>query len=243
MKDALESVVPYHHHDYGAIELKRMRVWAMVVGMLMSTGLVMMTIGALRTLTTTTVSPKPNIGIIFLHDMPLPPPIGTQESPIVPRVPSTAGLAGTKGLPIPVPDWIVDPGQSIASQDDYRSESPADAFGEPGEIVWTPSEGRVDTPPKDWTPYEREPVVVKRVRPEYPPLALRAELEGNVHVKVWVDKEGRVRRAVVLKSDGEIFNEAALAAAGKWRFTPAIMNDAPIDVWVSIPFRFRLSER
>jgi len=36
---------------------------------------------------------------------------------------------------------------------------------------------------------------------------MRAGLEGRVFVKIWVDKEGKVKQVVVLKSDLEIFNE------------------------------------
>jgi len=70
---------------------------------------------------------------------------------------------------------------------------------------------------------------------------LRANLEGNVFVKVWVDKEGKVRKAVIIKSDNEIFNDAAQRAAEQYVFTPAVMQKGPVSVWVSIPFRFRLT--
>jgi TonB family protein len=66
-------------------------------------------------------------------------------------------------------------------------------------------------------------------------------LEGNVFVKVWVDKEGKVRKVVILKSDAPIFEEAAVAAAKQFVFTPAVMQKGPVSVWVSIPFRFRLT--
>ena len=95
--------------------------------------------------------------------------------------------------------------------------------------------------PPDFVPYEKEPTVVKRVEPKYPDLALRAGLEGNVFVKVWVDKEGKVRKVVLLKSDAPIFEDAAISAAKQWVFTPAVMQKGPVSVWVSIPFRFRLT--
>jgi len=44
-----------------------------------------------------------------------------------------------------------------------------------------------------------------------------------------------------LKSDAELFNQPAIDAAMKWKFTPAIMNNGPVAVWVSIPFKFRLN--
>ena len=97
-----------------------------------------------------------------------------------------------------------------------------------------------DPNPRDFLPVEDVPKIILHPSPEYPPLALRAGLEGNVYVKALVDKDGSVKRAFLLKADNEIFAQAALDAALKWTFTPALMNGKPVKVWVSIPFRFRL---
>jgi protein TonB len=100
-----------------------------------------------------------------------------------------------------------------------------------------------DAPPADFVPVEKEPVVIKKVEPKYPELAMRAGLEGKVWVKIWVDKEGKPRQVVVLKSDAEIFNEPAVEAAKQFLFTPAYMNNGPVAVWVSVPFKFKLADR
>jgi protein TonB len=97
-----------------------------------------------------------------------------------------------------------------------------------------------DEPPPDFVAFEKEPIAVKSVMPKYPDIALRAGLEGNVFVKAWVDKEGKVRKVVLLKADAEIFVQAAIDAASQMVFTPAIMQKNPVSVWVSIPFHFRL---
>jgi len=78
---------------------------------------------------------------------------------------------------------------------------------------------------------------------KYPELAQRAGVEGTVWVKIWVDKEGKPRKALVLKSTAELFNQAAVDAAMKWVFTPALMRNGPVSVWVSIPFKFMLSKK
>jgi TonB family protein len=69
---------------------------------------------------------------------------------------------------------------------------------------------------------------------------MRAGLEGTVWVKIWVDRGGRPRKAIVQKSDAEIFDQPATDAAMQWIFTPAMMKNGPVSVWVSIPFRFKL---
>jgi outer membrane biosynthesis protein TonB len=39
-----------------------------------------------------------------------------------------------------------------------------------------------------------------------------------------------------------LFNQAALDAAMKSAFTPALQNNHPIAVWIVLPYRFTLQE-
>jgi TonB family protein len=55
-----------------------------------------------------------------------------------------------------------------------------------------------------------------------------------------VDREGRVRKVLVVKSDADIFSEAATDAAHQWLFVPAVMNGGPVTVWVTVPFTFKM---
>lgn len=97
-----------------------------------------------------------------------------------------------------------------------------------------------DIPPPIFVPVEKNPVIIKAVRPVYPALAIQAGLEGRVVVKIWVDRQGKARKAEILKSEFDVFNQAALDAAVQYVFTPAYMNGGPVSVWVSVPFRFKL---
>lgn len=100
-----------------------------------------------------------------------------------------------------------------------------------------PNEQPAENPTDD----KVDPVVIKKVDPDYPSDALQAGMEGNVIVKAWVNKKGYVHKVVVLQSDAEIFCNPAIEAAQKWVFTPAKILGRPLSVWVSIPFRFRLT--
>jgi TonB family protein len=104
--------------------------------------------------------------------------------------------------------------------------------------------GGADTarPPPDFVDVDKQPVVLVQKDPAYPELALRAGLEGKVWVKIWVDKSGLPREVLVIKSDAEIFNFPALEAARHFKFTPALIKGRPVDVWVSVPFRFMTHE-
>jgi len=57
-------------------------------------------------------------------------------------------------------------------------------------------------------------------RSKYPDVANKAELEGTVWVRIWVDKQGKARKAVVMKSDADVFNQPAIDAAMHGFFLP-----------------------
>jgi TonB family protein len=60
--------------------------------------------------------------------------------------------------------------------------------------------------------------VVEADPPEYPPIARKARIAGNVVVDIWIDSRGAVERADVLKPLPFGLAEAAHAAIVKWRF-------------------------
>jgi TonB family protein len=159
-----------------------------------------------------------------------------------PRVTAVIG-GGTKpifGIPVPVPASIVD---TEANNRGYKGFHGGDPSVEPGDPGSGEPGGGVDAendPPPPFVPFEYPPKVVNQVPPRYPDLATRAGLEGTVWVQIWVDKEGRPKRAIVQKSDAEVFNQPATEAAMRWMFTPAMMKNGPVSVWVTIPFRFKL---
>jgi protein TonB len=173
-----------------------------------------------------------------------PPSIGGENSP--PPIAVTAPKAKPDaGLPVPVPDVEASPEQTLATQHEMnqgrgpggegsRSEG---GTGLPGEIRISDDE----SPPADYVAVEKEPVVIRSVEPIYPDMAVRTGLEGKVWVKIWVDREGKPKEVVVLQSDAEIFNNPAIEAAKQFLFTPAYMNDGPVSVWVTFPFKFELS--
>lgn len=97
-------------------------------------------------------------------------------------------------------------------------------------------------PPPDFVPVEKEPRIVKSVVPYYPELAQKAGIEGRVILKIWVDADGKPHQATILRSDNSIFDKPAVEAAMKYRFTPAILDNKPVAVWVVIPFTFKLKK-
>ena len=93
----------------------------------------------------------------------------------------------------------------------------------------------------DFRSMVKYPNAIKKVSPDYPDLARRIGLEGNVTIKLLIDKDGRAKKAEIYSSDNEMFNEAAMKAALQWTFTPAIMNQNTVSVWDVVPFKFKLN--
>jgi TonB family protein len=75
---------------------------------------------------------------------------------------------------------------------------------------------------------------------QYPDLAKRANIQGIVVVKVYVDSTGKPVKHKILQSDNELFNEAAIDAIMNFdEFKPAIQKGKHVGMWISIPFHFR----
>jgi len=89
---------------------------------------------------------------------------------------------------------------------------------------------------------EKPPQVIRKVEPQYPEVARKARIEGKVVVKALVDTTGRVIRVQIITSSNPIFEEAAKQAAMKFLFTPGEQQGRKVKVWVSIPFRFKLTK-
>jgi len=187
--------------------------------------------------------PVYTVRILKYSDLGPPPSLANNEA--APQVAITAPAARpTVGIPVPVPDAEVSPDQTIPEQSQMNIEPPSvlgDQTGT-GNVIIEPEDIRIDeeVEPPDFVAIEQQPVPVNQSTPTYPEIALKAGMEGTVYVKIWVDKEGKPKKVTVLKSDAEIFNQAAIDAAWKWVFTPAMMNNGPVAVNVTIPFRFKL---
>lgn len=89
--------------------------------------------------------------------------------------------------------------------------------------------------------YEQAPQVVKSVVPEYPEDAQKAGIEGQVFLHVLIGKNGKVEEVRFIKGPS-VFKEVALAAAKQFEFTPAMHNDKPVRVWMSLPLTFTLKD-
>lgn len=231
--------------NYGFRELRRLYNKYASIALTIAVSLHLSVIGAYYLIEYLGEEEEPvyTMRVIKLSELGPPPSITNTET--APQLAISAPTAKpTIGVPVPVPDAEVSPEQTLATQTEMSQQvSPLAAdIGDASGGVQIEQDIKIEDegPPPDFVPVEKQPVPVKQVTPVYPELAQRAQMEGTVWVKIWVDKEGKPKKAVVIKSDAEIFNQAAIDAAMQWVFTPAIMNNGPVAVWVAIPFKFKL---
>jgi protein TonB len=74
----------------------------------------------------------------------------------------------------------------------------------------------------------------------YPELAVRAGVQGRVFVMAYVNTDGRVAKAEVVKGIGAGCDEAAMEAVLKARFIPGKQRGIAVRVRVVVPVVFRL---
>ena len=91
-------------------------------------------------------------------------------------------------------------------------------------------------------PYDKAPVPISPIRPEYPEIAMEAGIEGTVIVQAFINNKGVVEDTMVLKGIPNTgLNEAALEAVKRTRWKPARQRDKKVGVWMSIPINFKLT--
>ncbi len=241
----MSAIAPTVAAKYGAYELRGLYQKYAIRALIFASIFHLAAIGVYYGAVYLTTEDEPVYTVRIMKYSDLGPPPSITNSQAAPAVSVTGAAAKpTVGTPVPVPDAEISPEATIMSQTEMQQIGPV---GDPnaagtGPVAIQNDVNIDDGPPPDFVPVEKQPSPVKSPPPAYPEIARRAGVEGTVWVKIWVDKEGKAKKAQILKSDAELFNQAAIDAAMQWVFTPAVMNNGPVAVWVSIPFKFKLNQ-
>ena len=87
------------------------------------------------------------------------------------------------------------------------------------------------------------PEIVYQETPVYPDDAKKAGIEGEVFVASYVDKDGSVTKAKIKQTSGKpSLDKAALEAAYKYKFKPALKGEQPVATWVTYKVVFVLED-
>jgi TonB family protein len=82
--------------------------------------------------------------------------------------------------------------------------------------------------------------LIHSVRPEYPPAARKAHIQGTVVLCATIAKDGKLRNVRAFSGPEELI-PSAIKAVEQWRYQPYLKNNEPVDVDSEIHLGFKLS--
>lgn len=81
--------------------------------------------------------------------------------------------------------------------------------------------------------------LIFQVKPEYPPLAKMARIQGTVRLEALISKDGTIENLKVLAGH-PLLVKAAIDAVARWRYQPTLLNGDPVKVVTNIEVNFAL---
>jgi protein TonB len=83
-------------------------------------------------------------------------------------------------------------------------------------------------------------LLIKKVTPNYPPLARQARIQGQVILQAEISKEGTIQNLQLI-SGHAMLAPAAIEAVKQWRYKPYLLNGEPVAVETQVVVNFSLS--
>src|SRR5271155_129517 len=83
-------------------------------------------------------------------------------------------------------------------------------------------------------------LLVRRVNPNYPPLARQARIQGQVVLRAVISKDGSIEN-LTLVSGHPMLAPAAIDAVKQWKYKPYLLNGEPVEVDTEVLVNFTLS--
>lgn len=199
-----------------------------------------------KMLTTTLVAPPP--------PPPPPPPAGAPSTArrVEPKTPVKSELE----VPVKIPQKVAMVHENLP-QSDQMAAAPSTGGvvggvpggvegGTVGGIVGGVLGGAGAAVPKLATPNRvkvssgvTQGLLTKQVKPEYPPLARSAHIEGAVVLQAVIGKDGKVKNVRVI-SGHPMLSQAAEKAVKEWEYKPYVLNGQPVEIDTNITVNFRL---
>ncbi len=129
------------------------------------------------------------------------------------------------------------PTESVASAAATQTVPVAAATPPPPAAVGTREGDLVDIEDVDSVPQPLRPIA-----PQYPPLALRQKMGGNVIVTALISETGAVLDVQVLRGAPMGMSEAAVRAVRSAQFSPAMKDGKRVKTWRPIPIIFNIAK-
>lgn len=144
----------------------------------------------------------------------------------------------TSGTPIEIDDELLPDDITI---EDTKLDFDAVPEASPSNLMPGVGAGDEEMEIFEYFAVEEIPKRINDVKPDYPPIAKRAGIEGTVTLKALVNVNGDVDSVEVVEGHN-IFRESAIEAAKAAKYTPAKFNNKPVESWVLMLYRFVMEE-
>ncbi len=83
-------------------------------------------------------------------------------------------------------------------------------------------------------------LLIRKVTPNYPPLARQARIQGQVVLQAEISKDGTIQNLQLI-SGHPMLAPAAIEAVKQWRYKPYLLNGEPVAVETQVVVNFSLS--
>ncbi len=83
-------------------------------------------------------------------------------------------------------------------------------------------------------------LLIRKVTPNYPPLARQARIQGQVVLQAEISKDGTIQNLQLI-SGHPMLAPAAIEAVRQWRYKPYLLNGEPVAVETQVIVNFSLS--
>jgi periplasmic protein TonB len=177
---------------------------------------------------------------------PPPPPLPPPAARAIAAVQPTPVAATGPTIPIEAPSEITP--EPVGLPIDEGVPGGVEG-GVPGAVIGGVAGGVIEAPPPPPPPpapvrpvrvggEHKIPTLLKRVEPEYPRLAIAANVRGVVILEATVDERGEVSDVRVLRSVHPLIDSEAVKALRQWRYTPLTLNGhlSPFVLTVTLSF-------
>jgi protein TonB len=88
-------------------------------------------------------------------------------------------------------------------------------------------------------PVEQPPKIVQLQQPSFSEEQILQGVQGDVVVKVQIDKTGKPLQAKVISSTNSALNGAVIEAVMRSSYAPGVMSSGPVTTWMTIPLKLK----
>ena len=83
-------------------------------------------------------------------------------------------------------------------------------------------------------------LLIKKVEPQYPPIAKQARVQGTVVLQAEIAKDGSIQHLQAV-SGSPLLVGSAIQAVKQWKYKPYILNGQPVEIETTITVNFHLT--